>query len=79
METPLNRNSLRIEARKHIYIYISDVCLEATFSGDPHTQTCYASRWAGLYLLWLFILEDIFKRTVRLGFVEIFRCHCHLQ
>ena len=42
-------------------------------------MTCLASRWAGLYMLWLFILEGIFERTVRSGFAEIFRCHCHLQ
>ena len=30
-------------------------------------------------MLWLLMLEGIFKRTVRPGFAEIFRCHCHLQ
>ena len=30
-------------------------------------------------MLWLLILEDIFKRTVRPWFAEIFWCHCHLQ
>ena len=46
---------------------------------ETSTLTCLASRWAGLYVLWLFILEGIFERTVRSGFAEIFRCHCHLQ
>ena len=46
---------------------------------ETGTLTCYASRWAGLYMLWLFMLEDFFERTVRPGFAEIFRCHCHLQ
>ena len=45
-----------------------DVCPEAPFSGDPRrvetgTLTCLASRWAGLYMLWLFMLESIFERT----------------
>ena len=30
-------------------------------------------------MLWLFMLEDIFKRTIRPGFAGIFWCHCHLQ
>ena len=30
-------------------------------------------------MLWLFMLEGVFKRTVRPGFAEIFWCHCHLQ
>ena len=30
-------------------------------------------------MLWLFMLEGIFERTVRPWFAEIFRCHCHLQ
>ena len=34
---------------------------------------------AGLYMLWLFMLEVIFKRTVRPRFVEILWCHCHVQ
>ena len=59
-------------------------CLDAPFSGDPYhvetgTLTCYVSRWAGLYILWFFMLEGIFERTIRPGFAEIFRCHCHLQ
>ena len=59
-------------------------CLDAPFSGDPYhvetgTLTCYVSRWAGLYMLWFFMLEGIFERTIRPGFAEIFQCHCHLQ
>ena len=46
---------------------------------ETGTLTCYASRWTGLSMLWLFMLEGIFERTVRHGFAEIFRCHCHLQ
>ena len=30
-------------------------------------------------MFWLLMLEGIFERTVRPGFAEIFRCHCHLQ
>ena len=30
-------------------------------------------------MLWLLMLEGIFKRTVRPWFPEIFWCHCHLQ
>ena len=30
-------------------------------------------------MLWLFMLEGVFERTVRPGFAEIFWCHCHLQ
>ena len=43
------------------------------------TLTCLASQWAGLYMLWLLMPEDIFKQTARPGFAKIFRCHCHLQ
>ena len=42
-------------------------------------MNCLASRSTGLYMLWLFLLEDIFEQSVRLGFAEIFCCHCHLQ
>ena len=30
-------------------------------------------------MLWLFMLEGVFERTVRPGFADIFWCHCHLQ
>ena len=30
-------------------------------------------------MLWLLMLEGIFKRTVRPWFAETFKCHCHLQ
>ena len=46
---------------------------------ETGTLTCLASRWAGLCMSWLFMLEGIFKRTVRPGFAEIFWCHGHLQ
>ena len=42
-------------------------------------MNCFARRWADLYMLWLFLLEGIFEQSVRLGFVEIFWCHCYLQ
>ena len=62
----------------------TDVCPKAPFSGGPgreetNTLTCLASRWADFYMLWFFLLEGIFERTVRLGFAEIFQCNCHLQ
>ena len=41
--------------------------------------TCLASRWAGLYMLQLLMPEGIFERTVKPGFTDTFRCHCHLQ
>ena len=46
---------------------------------ETGTLTCYASRWAALYMLWYFMLDSIFERTVRPVFAEIFQCHCHLQ
>ena len=46
---------------------------------ETSTLTCLSSRWAGLYMLWLLMLEGIFKLAVRPWFAEIFRCHCHLQ
>ena len=46
---------------------------------ETGTLTCLASRWAGLCMLSLFMLEGILKRTVRPGFAKIFWCDCHLQ
>ena len=46
---------------------------------ETGTLTCLESRWAGLYMLWLFMLDGIFERTVRLWFSEIFWYHCHPQ
>ena len=59
----------------------TDVCLEALFTGDPRrvetgTLTCYASRWAGLYMLWFFMLEGVFERTVKPRFAVSLGC-CH--
>ena len=39
--------------------------------------TCYASRWPGLHMLWLFMLEGVFERTVKPRFAVSLGCsHC---